>query len=59
MERKNYNKKILRELDKLINQYPDQRFGQIIANYVFPNYREQDFFYEEPKETLFNMSGLN
>lgn len=59
MERKNYNKKILRELDKLINQYPNQRFGQLIANYVFPDYRQQDIFYEESKETLNNLIGLN
>ena len=39
MTRQEYNKKILKELDKLIDKYPNQRFGQLIANYIFPYYR--------------------
>ena len=40
MLRQNYNRKILRELEKLIDKYPDQRFDQLIANYIFPYYRQ-------------------
>lgn len=58
MTRKQYNKKILAELSELIEIYPNQRFGQLIANYVFPDYRQQDIFYEESKETLNNLIGL-
>lgn len=59
MTRKQYNKKILAELSKLIDLYPNQRFGQIVANYVFPNYKELDIFYEESKQTLGNIIGLS
>ena len=55
MFRQNYNRKILRELEKLINKYPDQRFGQLIANYIFPYYRQRDIFYEESQETFENI----
>ena len=54
MTRQQYNKEILNELSKLIDKYPDQRFGQLIANYIFPTYRERDIFFEESKETLKN-----
>lgn len=46
------NLEILKKLETLVNEYPDQRFGQIIVNYVFPDYRERDFFFDEPWETL-------
>ena len=55
MFRQNYNRKILRELEKLINKYPDQRFGQLIANYIFPYYRQRDIFFEESQETFWNV----
>ncbi len=55
MTRRQYNKKILRELDKLIDKYPDQRFGQLIANYIFPFYRQKDIFFEESQETFENV----
>ena len=55
MTRQGYNRKILKELDKLINKYPDQRFGQLIANYIFPYYRQRDIFFEESKETFENI----
>jgi hypothetical protein len=32
MERQKYNKLILETLSKLINKYPDLRFGQILVN---------------------------
>ena len=46
------NKKAYELLGKLIEKYPKQRIGQIIANYMFPDYREKDFFYEEPFDTV-------
>ena len=52
MARLDDNKKILRILGKLIDEYPDQRFGQLIANYIFPFYREEDIFFEESSKTL-------
>lgn len=50
--RKESNLGILEKLKELVEQYPEQRFGQIIANYVFPDYQEMDFFYEESVDTL-------
>ena len=50
--RKDYNKEILHVLENLIEAFPEQRFGQIICNYIFPDYRERDPFFEEPKDTL-------
>ena len=55
MTRQGYNRKILKELDKFIDKYPDQRFGQLIANYIFPYYRQRDIFFEESKETFENI----
>ena len=52
MTRQEANKRILKELDRLVEKYPDMRFGQIIANYVFPEYREKDIFYIESEKTL-------
>ena len=52
MARQDDNRKILRILDKLIDEYPDQRFGQLISNYIFPFYREEDIFFEESSKTL-------
>lgn len=52
MARIDDNRKILRILDKFIDEYPDQRFGQLIANYIFPFYREEDIFFEESSKTL-------
>ena len=52
MARLDDNKKIIRILDKLIDEYPDQRFGQLITNYIFPFYREEDIFFEESSKTL-------
>lgn len=57
MARLDDNKKILRELGKLIDEYPDQRFGQLIANYIFPYYRQRDIFFEESSKTLENIEN--
>ena len=55
MARQDDNRKILKILDKLIDEYTDQRFGQLIANYVFPFYREEDIFFQESSNTLKNI----
>lgn len=34
-ERQKINKEILKKIDKLVDMFPDQRFGQILVNYVF------------------------
>lgn len=53
--RKEANLEILEKLRELVEAYPEQRFGQIIANYVFPDYREKDIFFEESVDTLKKM----
>lgn len=57
MTRYEANKEILRALEALVEAYPYQRFGQIVMNYIFPDYREKDPFYEEPVETLKKLKG--
>lgn len=52
MARQDDNRKILRILGKIIDEHPDERFGQIIANYIFPFYQEEDIFFEESSKTL-------
>ncbi len=58
MTRQQYNKEILNELSKLIDKYPDQRFGQLIANYILPSYRRDDIFFEESEKTFKNMRWI-
>jgi hypothetical protein len=56
MSRKEFNLKLLEELKKrpefemiigylpeLIEKYPDQRFGQLFCNYIFPEYRYRSY----------------
>lgn len=64
MERQKYNKLILETLSKLINKYPDLRFGQILANaevIIYKNdYDEtvpRDPYYEEPEVTWERMKN--
>ena len=61
MERQKYNKLILERLSKLVDKYPDLRFGQILVNCdiieLVPDYNNTamialDPFYEEPEVTL-------
>ena len=59
MNRLENNRVILEELGKLIETYPDQRFGQLIANYIFPRYREEDIFWEESEETAQRVSSFS
>ena len=58
MERQKYNKLILETLSKLVEKYPDLRFGQILANAEVITYKNDydemvpvDPFYEEPEIT--------
>ena len=61
MERQKYNKLILETLSKLVDKYPDLRFGQllvdcnIIEQHFSKEYGEpiyvKDPFYEESKKT--------
>lgn len=55
MTRKEANLEILAHLEKLVNAFPDQRFGQIIANYILPDYQSKDIFFEESSTTLENV----
>ena len=52
------NTEILQLLGDLMIVFPDQRFGQILCNYVFPNYREEDPFFEESTTTLERLKNL-
>ena len=53
------NKEILDLLNKLVEKFPEQRFGQLLFNYVL-NYSQSDSgqihiddpFYESSKQTL-------
>lgn len=56
MTRQEANKKILELISLYVEKYPEQRFGQIICNYVFPNYRRVDPFFEESTETYKNLA---
>lgn len=58
MERQKYNKLILETLSKLVEKYPDLRFGQILANAEVITYKNDydetvpvDPFYEESEIT--------
>ena len=58
MERQKYNRLILETLSKLIEKYPDLRFGQILANaevIIYKNDYDEtvpvDPFYEESEIT--------
>lgn len=50
--RQEYNVAILSVLYDIVMTFSEQRFGQIICNYVFPDYRGRDPFFEESKETF-------
>ena len=64
MERQKYNKLILETLSKLVEKYPDLRFGQILVNcniIVYKNDYDKvvpiDTFYEEPEITWKRMKN--
>lgn len=56
MTRQEANKRILELISLYVEKYPDQRFGQIICNYVFPNYQNADPFFEESSETYMKIN---
>lgn len=58
LDRRDYNRAILDKLRRIVEEYPDQRFGQIIVNYIFPNYQDKDIFFEESKETYKTVKTL-
>jgi hypothetical protein len=70
MERQKYNKLILETLSKLVDKYPDLRFGQILVNSEIIQLEEVllegerqtvlkgiDPFYEEPEFTWERMKN--
>ena len=54
--RQETNFEILKEIEKLVIKYPQQRFGQILSNYVLP---KGDPFYEESEYTLERLYDAN
>ena len=51
LSRRTANKIILAYLDTLVDMYPDQRFGQILSNYVIPD-DVTDLFFPEGEEYI-------
>ena len=60
MERQKYNKLILERLSKLVDKYPDLRFGQILVNSDIIQFTKDDKgfplavkdpYFEEPEVT--------
>lgn len=54
--RQETNFEILKEIEKLVIKYPQQRFGQLLSNYVLP---KGDPFYEESADTLERLYDAN
>lgn len=54
--RQETNFEILKEIEKLVIKYPQQRFGQLLSNYVLP---KGDPFYEESEYTLERLYDAN
>ena len=65
MTRQEYNRVIISILSKMVEEYPDLRFGQILVNSnalkgttdAYGNFVVLDPFYEEPNKTLERMSN--
>lgn len=63
MERQKYNRLIIETLSKLVEKYPDLRFGQILLNSDIIEHIQsdkgtifiEDPFYEESKITWYRM----
>lgn len=48
------SEKVYNTLDECILDYPDQRFGQIFTNYVYPTYRDrQDTVLNQVMDMMF------
>lgn len=46
---------ICKRIEKLWTKYPDQRLGQLLANYVFGHH--VDIYFQEDDETLERLGG--
>lgn len=49
---------ILNALAEIIKKYPQQRFGQIIYNYICANCPNNDPFYEEDAALLYELEKI-
>lgn len=61
--RQEANRKLIKVLEKLVEAYPDWRFGQILFNAQFIIRKEnsldiKDPFYEESEETLERIKSI-
>lgn len=52
LERQEANKEILAYIETLVNRFPQQRFGQILSNYILEDGGRKDPFYEESVDML-------
>lgn len=55
------NKEILKGIEKLVDQFPNMRFGQILANFVCPEIYSsdhKDIFYTESTTTLATVQNV-
>ena len=52
LERQEANKEILAYIEALVNRFPQQRFGQILSNYILEDGGRKDPFYEESVDML-------
>lgn len=52
-DRRSYNLQILNKLYRIVDTYPDLRFGQIIE--VFAKDKDIDFFNEEPDSIYYRL----
>jgi hypothetical protein len=62
--RKNAIDLVLKELGELWKQHPEQRFGQLLENYVFPNtigngMKLSITWFQEDGDTLLKIRQLN
>ena len=66
--RQKYNKLILKELEKIIDKYPNLRFGQILCNTNILQYKNEgienipvvlDPFYDESKTIWKRILSIN
>jgi hypothetical protein len=58
MERQKYNKLILETLSKLVEKYPDLRFGQILVDCDIIRY-EKEVLCDGQRENLLTMDPFN
>ena len=56
LQRQEANKEILKYIGDLVDRFPQQRFGQILSNYVLEG--DKDPFYEESTAMLKRIKGV-